>query len=98
MRFTVFPNDIDPFSKSGVVKFGIDPTGPDLHLGHLLPLRIVKKFKDLGFDIQIILGTFTAQTNIQLKFKYFLIFRFKTGFLFLLFLREILNELNKINQ
>jgi len=43
------------------VKFGIDPTFPALHLGHLVPLRIVKKLQDEGKDITIVLGTFTAQ-------------------------------------
>lgn len=62
MKFTTFPDNINPFTKNtGIVKFGIDPTGPDMHLGHLLPIRIVKKLKELGHEIHIILGTFTAQ-------------------------------------
>jgi tyrosyl-tRNA synthetase len=43
------------------VKFGIDPTFPRLHLGHLVPLRVVKKFQDNGHDVTIVIGTFTAQ-------------------------------------
>lgn len=42
------------------VKFGIDPTFHRLHLGHLVPLRIVKKMQELGKDVTIVLGTFTA--------------------------------------
>lgn len=61
MKFTTFPENINPFQKKGIVKFGIDPTGSQMHLGHLLPLRIVKRFKEQGFPIHIILGTFTAQ-------------------------------------
>lgn len=61
MKFNTFPENINPFAKKGVIKFGIDPTGPEMHLGHLLPLRIVKKFKEQGFPVHIILGTFTAQ-------------------------------------
>jgi len=61
MKFNTFPENINPFQKKGIVKFGIDPTGSEMHLGHLLPLRIVKKFKAEGFPIHIILGTFTAQ-------------------------------------
>lgn len=61
MKFTTFPENIDPFKKKGIVKFGIDPTGPDMHLGHLLPIRLVKKLKEEGNEIHIILGTFTAQ-------------------------------------
>jgi tyrosyl-tRNA synthetase len=61
MKFTTFPENINPFQKKGIVKFGIDPTGSEMHLGHLLPLRIVKKFKEEGFPVCVILGTFTAQ-------------------------------------
>jgi len=61
MKFTTFPENTNPFAKKGIVKFGIDPTGSEMHLGHLLPLRIVKQLKDNGCDIHIILGTFTAQ-------------------------------------
>ena len=45
---------------SGVVKIGIDPTSDQLHLGHLIPIRMVKKLKAAGMDAHIILGTFTA--------------------------------------
>lgn len=45
---------------SGVVKLGIDPTSDKLHLGHLVPIRMVKKLKDSGMDAHFILGTFTA--------------------------------------
>ena len=45
----------------GVVKFGIDPTSDKLHLGHLVPMRMVKKLKQDGMSAHIILGTFTAQ-------------------------------------
>ena len=64
MKFTTFPEHTNPFihgPKQGIVKFGIDPTGPELHLGHLMPLRLVKKLKDTGSKIHIVLGTFTAQ-------------------------------------
>lgn len=43
------------------VKFGIDPTFPRLHLGHFVPLRIVRKLQREGHDVTIVLGTFTAQ-------------------------------------
>ena len=61
MKFTTFPENINPFQKKGVVKLGIDPTGPELHLGHLLPIKLFKQFKDNGCEPHIILGTFTAQ-------------------------------------
>ncbi|MBI2506689.1 MAG: tyrosine--tRNA ligase, partial [Candidatus Colwellbacteria bacterium] len=43
------------------VKLGIDPTAPDLHLGHAVVLRKLKQFQDLGHQIVLIIGDFTAQ-------------------------------------
>lgn len=42
------------------VKFGIDPTAPDIHLGHTVALRKLKQFQDLGHKIVLIIGDFTA--------------------------------------
>lgn len=56
----IFPKGSD-ISKLNRVKFGIDPTFPKLHLGHLVPLRIVRKMQEQGKQITIVLGTFTAQ-------------------------------------
>lgn len=42
------------------VKLGFDPTSPDLHLGHYIVLKGAKKFQDLGHDVTIIVGDFTA--------------------------------------
>lgn len=49
--------------KSGkklVVKFGADPSRPDLHLGHAVPLRVLKMLQDMGHDIVFVIGDFTA--------------------------------------
>lgn len=43
------------------VKFGIDPTAPDIHLGHSVPLRKLKQFQDLGHQIVLLIGDFTAK-------------------------------------
>ncbi|MDP3948653.1 MAG: tyrosine--tRNA ligase [bacterium] len=43
------------------VKLGIDPTSPDLHLGHAVVLRKLKEFENLGHQIVLIIGDFTAQ-------------------------------------
>jgi len=43
------------------VKFGIDPTSPDLHLGHTVALRKLKKFQDLGHQVILLIGDFTAK-------------------------------------
>lgn len=61
MNFQTIPSEVNISSLKGVVKFGIDPTADKMHLGHLIPLRMVKKLKQNGCDIHIILGTFTAQ-------------------------------------
>lgn len=42
------------------VKFGIDPTGTDLHLGHAVPLRKLRQFQDLGHQVVLLIGDFTA--------------------------------------
>lgn len=42
------------------VKFGIDPTAPDLHLGHTVPLRKLKQFEEAGHQVVLIIGDFTA--------------------------------------
>jgi tyrosyl-tRNA synthetase len=43
------------------IKFGIDPTGYDVHIGHLVPIRKMRDFQDLGHIGVIIIGDFTAQ-------------------------------------
>ena len=42
------------------VKYGIDPTGIDVHLGHTVPLRKLKLFQELGHQAVLILGNYTA--------------------------------------
>lgn len=46
--------------KKLIVKFGIDPTSPDLHLGHMVPLRKLRQFQDAGHTVALIIGDFTA--------------------------------------
>jgi len=41
-------------------KLGVDPTAPDLHLGHAVPLRKLRQFQDLGHEVVLIIGDFTA--------------------------------------
>ena len=43
------------------IKYGIDPTGSDVHIGHLVPIRKMRQFQDLGHTGVIIIGDFTAQ-------------------------------------
>jgi len=42
------------------VKFGCDPTAPDLHLGHCVVIRRMKAFQELGHDVIFLIGDFTA--------------------------------------
>jgi tyrosyl-tRNA synthetase len=42
------------------VKYGIDPTGIDVHLGHTVPLRKLRLFQELGHHAVLILGNYTA--------------------------------------
>lgn len=43
-----------------VIKLGLDPTAPDIHLGHTVVLQKLKQFQDLGHQVALILGDFTA--------------------------------------
>ena len=43
------------------IKLGIDPTRPDLHLGHTVALRKLRQFQDAGHKAILIIGDFTAQ-------------------------------------
>lgn len=45
------------------VKYGIDPTGIDVHLGHTVPLRKLRQFQDLGHTAVIIIGDYTAMVG-----------------------------------
>ncbi|MEM7384904.1 MAG: tyrosine--tRNA ligase [Verrucomicrobiota bacterium] len=42
------------------VKLGVDPTAPDIHLGHAVQLRKLRDFQDLGHHVVLIIGDFTA--------------------------------------
>jgi tyrosyl-tRNA synthetase len=42
------------------VKWGVDPTGPDIHLGHAVVLRELRQFQDLGHIAVLIVGDFTG--------------------------------------
>lgn len=43
------------------VKLGLDPTAPDIHLGHTVVLDVVRRFQDLGHRAVIIIGDYTAR-------------------------------------
>jgi tyrosyl-tRNA synthetase len=43
------------------IKFGIDPTSPHVHIGRAVPLRKLKAFQELGHQVILLVGDFTAQ-------------------------------------
>ncbi|GHV16437.1 tyrosine--tRNA ligase [Spirochaetia bacterium] len=64
-------NAVDVFSLEGLqkrlaggkplkIKFGADPSRPDLHLGHTVPLRMLRRLQDAGHEIIFVIGDFTG--------------------------------------
>jgi tyrosyl-tRNA synthetase len=45
------------------VKLGVDPTTPDIHLGHSVVLRKLREFQELGHDVVLIVGDYTARVG-----------------------------------
>jgi tyrosyl-tRNA synthetase len=45
------------------VKLGVDPTTPDIHLGHTVVLRKLREFQDLGHHVVLIVGDYTARVG-----------------------------------
>lgn len=43
------------------VKLGLDPSAPDIHLGHTVVLRKLKQFQDMGHQVVLIIGDFTGR-------------------------------------
>ncbi len=69
--FPDLPNSTDPAENIAArlqqasaplrIKFGIDPTGSDVHLGHSIPIRKLRAFQDQGHTAVLIFGDFTAR-------------------------------------
>jgi len=66
------PNCVDLFTREQLldkldegrplrIKYGADPSAPDLHLGHSIPLRKLKQFQELGHQVIFIIGDFTGR-------------------------------------
>src|SRR3954468_19897766 len=45
------------------VKLGLDPTAPDVHLGHTVVLQKLREFQDLGHRVVLIVGDYTARVG-----------------------------------
>ncbi|MFA6527917.1 MAG: tyrosine--tRNA ligase [Candidatus Gracilibacteria bacterium] len=57
-------DDLEKKLKSGKklrIKLGIDPSGSDLHIGHMVVIKKLKEFQDLGHHILLLFGNFTGQ-------------------------------------
>ena len=57
----VFRKKLETNPEKIVIKFGVDPTRPDIHLGHAVVLRKLRQFQDLGCKVIFLVGDFTAQ-------------------------------------
>jgi tyrosyl-tRNA synthetase len=60
----IVKKDLEEKLKSGKklrIKFGVDPTGPKIHIGRAATMRKLKKFQELGHQVVLIVGDFTAQ-------------------------------------
>ncbi|MCL6472635.1 MAG: tyrosine--tRNA ligase [Firmicutes bacterium] len=61
-----FKEKLNRSVSSGVplkIKYGVDPTAPDLHLGHAVTLRKLRQFQDLGHIVQLLIGDYTARVG-----------------------------------
>ena len=47
-------------SKKLIIKAGLDPTMPDMHLGHTVVLNKLRQFQDLGHEVVFLIGDYTA--------------------------------------
>src|SRR5499433_2485168 len=45
------------------IKLGMDPTAPDVTLGHAVPLKVVRQFQDWGHKAVLIIGDYTARVG-----------------------------------
>src|SRR6185503_20948766 len=57
----IFRKKLEKNPKEVVIKFGIDPTRPDIHIGHAVVLRKLRQFQDMGCKIIFLIGDYTAQ-------------------------------------
>src|SRR5437660_12627797 len=45
------------------IKFGMDPTAPDVTLGHAVPLKVIRQFQEWGHKAVLIIGDYTARVG-----------------------------------
>lgn len=86
---TIRRNSVEIYSEEGLktrfasgkslkIKLGADPSRPDLHLGHTVPLRMLRRMQDAGHEIIFVIGDFTgmigdptgkSKTRVPLTFE-----------------------------
>lgn len=52
---------VGKYPKEIIIKFGVDPTRPDIHLGHAVVLRKLRQMQDIGCKVVFLVGDFTAR-------------------------------------
>jgi len=57
----IFRKKLETSPEKIIIKFGVDPTRPDIHLGHAVVLQKLRQFQDLGCKVVFLVGDFTAQ-------------------------------------
>lgn len=57
----IFRKKLENNPEKIVIKFGVDPTRPDIHIGHAVVLHKLRKFQDLGCKVVFLIGDYTAQ-------------------------------------
>ncbi|PIQ67053.1 MAG: tyrosine--tRNA ligase [Candidatus Zambryskibacteria bacterium CG11_big_fil_rev_8_21_14_0_20_40_24] len=55
-----FQKKLETNPKAVVIKFGVDPTRPDIHIGHAVILRKLRQFQDMGCKVIFLIGDFTS--------------------------------------
>jgi tyrosyl-tRNA synthetase len=53
-----------------IIKLGLDPSAPDIHLGHAVVLRKIKQLQDLGHKAVILIGDFTGKIGDPRRFRW----------------------------
>jgi len=56
----IFRKKLETSPEKIVIKFGVDPTRPDIHLGHAVVLHKLRQFQDLGCKVIFLVGDFTG--------------------------------------
>ena len=57
----IFRKKLENTPEKVIIKFGVDPTRPDIHLGHAVVFKKLREFQDLGCKVVFLVGDYTAQ-------------------------------------